>query len=365
MGDYKIVSADDHMDLSYIPPKLWEERLEARFRDRAPKVEETPDGKVWRVDGEIIGNSGKTLGALVSAIGRAGIEDNGFRPSTPELRLADMDTDGIHAQVIYGAPSGLKIKDPELKDACYRAYNDWGVEFNASAPDRLCLLAYLPLASPEAAVAELNRVVKMGHRGAIFGIYETHIPVHDECWESLWSVAEEAGIPISFHLGGGTSYLRNIQRTWEFAAFVSVVPMQMDEYLASMVFSGALERHPGLKLVLGESGIGWVPYVIERMDLEWVNHTPNAQDYKITTRPSEVFSRQVFATYEEDRIGVMLIPEVGVDNVMWASDYPHPDSTFPNSMQAIEEQFAAMDPAIKRKVTSETAARLYGFDGVL
>ena len=131
------------------------------------------------------------------------------------------------------------------------------------------------------------------------------------------------------------------------------------------VFSGALERHPGLKLVLGESGIGWVPYVIERMDLEWVNHTPNAQDYKITTRPSEVFSRQVYATYEEDRIGVTLIPEVGVDNVMWASDYPHPDSTFPHSMWAIEEQFATMDPAIKRKVTSETAARLYGFEGAL
>ena len=258
MGDYKIVSADDHMDLSYLPPKLWEERLESRFRDRAPKVEETPSGKVWKVDGEVIGQSGR-MGALVSAIERAGIEDNGFRPSTPELRLADMDTDGVHAQVIYGSPTGLKIKDPELKDACYRAYNDWGVEFNASAPDRLCVLAYLPLASPEAALAEFDRAVKMGHRGAVFGIYETQIPVHDERWEPLWTAVAEAGVPLSFHLGRGTSYLRNVQRTWEFAAFVAVVPMQMDEYLAAMVFSGALERHPLMKLVLGESGIGWIP----------------------------------------------------------------------------------------------------------
>jgi len=365
MSDYKIVSADDHMDLTFLPPNLWEERLESRFRDRAPKVEETSSGKVWKTDGEVIGSSGKMLGGLVSAIGRTGIEDNGFRPSTPELRLADMDTDGVHAQVIYGAPSGLKIKDPELKDACYRAYNDWGAEFNASAPNRLCMLAYLPLASPEAAVAEVHRAVKLGHRGVIFGIYETPIPVHDERWEPLWSAVEEAGIPLSFHLGGGTSYLRNAQRTWEFAAFVAVVPMQMDEYLAAMVFSGALERHPGMKLVLGESGIGWVPYIVERMDMEWINHTPSARDYKIVTKPSEVFARQVYATYEDDRIGIKLIPDIGVDNVMWASDYPHPDSTFPHSVQSIEEQFAAVDPAIKRKVTSETAARLYGFDDAL
>ena len=91
--------------------------------------------------------------------------------------------------------------------------------------------------------------------------------------------------------------------------------------------------------------------------MEWINHTPSAQDYKIMTRPSEVFARQVYATYEDDRIGVKLIPDLGIDNVMWASDYPHPDSTFPHSIQAIEEQFAAMDPAVKRKVTSETAAR--------
>jgi predicted TIM-barrel fold metal-dependent hydrolase len=155
--------------------------------------------------------------------------------------------------------------------------------------------------------------------------------------------------------------LKPTYMSWEMAAFAAVAPMQLDEPLAAMIFSGALERHPEMRLVLAESGIGWLPYFVHRMDQEAEKHVPKAQDYKLATKPSEIFRRQVFATFEEEPLGPQLIPLLGAESFMWASDYPHPDSTFPNSRAAIEEAFAGLDAGVVRKVTAENCARLYGF----
>jgi predicted TIM-barrel fold metal-dependent hydrolase len=149
--------------------------------------------------------------------------------------------------------------------------------------------------------------------------------------------------------------------SWEMGAFATVAPMQLDEPLAIMIFSGALERHPKMRLVLAESGIGWMPYFVKRMDQAAEKHLPKAQDYRLKARPSEIFHRQVYATFEEEPLGPQLIPLLGPENFMWASDYPHPDSTFPNSRAAIAEAFAGLDAAIVHKVTAENCARLYGF----
>src|SRR5207248_3984652 len=139
------------------------------------------------------------------AIGRAGIEDDGFRAGTPKLRLEDMDRDGLWVSVIYGPLSlGFPIADPELQSVCYGAWNDWAVrEFNAVAPDRLCVLAFLPGHSPEAAAAELERSAELGHRGAIIDVFA--VDVGDPAWDRLWAAADHTGLPISFHLKGGTS----------------------------------------------------------------------------------------------------------------------------------------------------------------
>jgi predicted TIM-barrel fold metal-dependent hydrolase len=128
-----------------------------------------------------------------------------------------------------------------------------------------------------------------------------------------------------------------------------------------MIFSGALERHPGMRLVLAESGIGWLPYFVARLDQAGAKHVPKAEDYRLKGRPSEVFRRQVYATFEEEPLGPQLIPLLGPDNFMWASDYPHPDSTFPRSQEAIAEAFAGLDAGLVRRVTVENCARLYRF----
>jgi len=139
-----------------------------------------------------------------------------------------------------------------------------------------------------------------------------------------------------------------------------VLPLQLDEPLATMVFSGALERHPGMRLVLAESGVGWLPWFLARMDLEWRN-LRDKLDYAPSTAPSELFRRQVLATFEEEALAAELIPHLGADSCMWASDYPHTDSTFPESRRAADEALATLPPEDRNKITAVTCARLYGF----
>jgi len=125
-----------------------------------------------------------------------------------------------------------------------------------------------------------------------------------------------------------------------------------------MVFSGALERHPRLRLVLAEAGVGWLPYFLHRMDHTFELHC-RRREGQIRTRPSELFRRQVFATFEEEPLAAQLIPLVGAERVMWACDYPHPDSTWPHSRKAIEESFGMLDPATVQRITAENCRELY------
>lgn len=357
-ADDRIFSCDDHIDLWALPPDLWQARMPQALKTRAPRVVEAGAQRLWMAGDKVLGPSGLAM-AQYSAIVRAGIEDqDGLRASTPALRLEDMDRDGIHSSVIYG-PSllGLQIDDLDLKATCLRAYNDWAAEFNAIDRQRLCVLPVLPAHDPGAAVAELERVARLGHRGAILYCFETRVT--DPAWERLWQAAASHELPISFHIGGGGSLIDLDPRSWKLAAWSAVTPMQLDEPLAAMIFSGALERNPKMKLVLAEAGIGWVPYFVERMDAAAEKHLYAAHDYRIRQKPSEIFRQQVFVTFEEEPLGPKLLPLLGADNVMWASDYPHPDSPFPNSRRAIEEAFAGLDPALRRKATGETCARLY------
>ena len=359
----RLVSCDDHMDISVLPPDVWTARLPARLRDAGPRVRDTADGRFWMVGDAPVWRSGGVDARLPNAIVRAGLPDDGYRASDPRLRLADMERDGIEASVIYGPITGLTpaaMRDAELRHACYRAYNDWAAEFNATDRRRLCLLAMLPADDPAAAAAEVERVAGLGHRGVQLGHFEAATPIHDRAWEPLWAACAATGLPLSFHLIGGTYLLHIRPGSWEMAAFAAVAPMQLDEVLAAIVLGGILERHERLRVVLGESGIGWVPYVLERMETELDKYAGRMRDHRPALRPTELFRRQVWVTFEEDRVGVPLIPAIGADNVMWASDYPHPDSTFPHSRAAVAEAFRGLDRATTQKVVADNCARLYG-----
>ncbi len=359
-----LYSCDDHLDLSAVPPAVWESRLPRALRERGPRVVDGDKGRQWICEGKVIGRSGmprnKAAVKGLSAIGRAGIDDDGYRAGTPELRLTDMDRDGLAVSVVYGPLSlGFPIADPELQTACYAAWNDWAIEeFNAVAPHRLCALAFLPWHSPDAAAAELERCATMGHRGAIVDAFRMNLG--DRAWDALWDTAHASGIPISFHINGGVANLTYQIGKWQSAAFATLLPMQLDEPLATMVFSGALERHPGLRLVLAESGIGWLPYFLTRMDGEW-HELADKLDDAPSEAPSEIVRRQVILTFEQEPLAERFIPLVGAESCMWASDYPHTDSTFPNSRRAVEASLGTLPAGDVRKITATNCARLYRF----
>ena len=361
--EQRLISADDHMDIYVLPKDLWESRLPVKFRDAGPRVIDTDDGPHWQVEGRSISPYGRKSKGFVSA------NDFGFRPSQPEERLKDMDRDGVYSQIIYApTTTALQFQDPELKVACQKAYNDWAVEFNRHDRNRLIALPDIPSSSPDAAAAELSRCVESGHRGAIISgvagaIAKGIDPIFDESWQRFWDIAEETKLPVHIHLGGGLHSLQSKLGSWRFPAMVTVAPMQLDEILVGMIFSGILEQRANVKFVLGEAGLGWIPYVLERMDHEFHKYADKTHDHKLSMLPSEIFHRQVLVTYEDEQFGVECIPRIGFDNVMWASDYPHGDSTWPESRKAIDESpLSSLGEEAVRKITYENAARVYGIE---
>ena len=220
-------------------------------------------------------------------------------------------------------------------------------------------LATLPSTDAKETLAEVEHVNKLGLRGAIFEIHGATTPIYEPDWDPVWAAASESGLVISVHIGGKQNLAQgNVTQDWRSPARTALVGLQMTEVLAQVIFSGMLERNPNFKLVLGESGIGWIPYVLERLAFEHKTYG-GMVDIPLSMDARDLFKRQMYATFQEESVGVKLIPEIGVDNVMWAADYPHADGTFPHTEQAVEHIFAGASEDVVRKATWETAKDVY------
>jgi predicted TIM-barrel fold metal-dependent hydrolase len=143
-----------------------------------------------------------------------------------------------------------------------------------------------------------------------------------------------------------------------FATLISSFQMYMAVPLMAIIFGGVLVHHRGLKMVIGESGIGWLPYILDHMDLEWEDQFA---DLDLKMKPSEYWHRQCYATYQSDRIGIKMLDEIGEDNIMWGSDFPHPDGIWPDSQEYIARELGHLPAATRHKIVCTNAARLYGF----
>jgi predicted TIM-barrel fold metal-dependent hydrolase len=281
-----------------------------------------------------------------------------------------MDRDGVDATVMYGPIVPLLISDPDLRRVCYRAYNEWLAEFCATAPQRLIGAGLIPVDDAKTAADEVRYLKELPLRTGMFLAARVETPLWDEAWEPLWEAAAETGIPLGFHLGGG---LRTVlfsgpkaNHPGNMGVRVACSTLQMDEPLAAVIFSGALERHPGLKIVLAETGIGWLPYMLERTDDTYEKFV-DAEDYwrahgglPCPRQPSTYWRRQVYATFQSDRAGLRLIDLLGDDRVMWASDYPHADSTWPESQAAIAANFEGLTATSRHRILCDNARALYG-----
>jgi predicted TIM-barrel fold metal-dependent hydrolase len=276
--------------------------------------------------------------------------------------MEDMDRDQVDVEFINGAFETLwNISDPELRVAMYQGFNDWAREFYDESNGRLTMLFPLPSMNAEEAVAELQRVAQFGIRtGAIFDWAHAPKPVWDESWEPLWATAAETRIPINFHIGGGVRSAESLNpHRNQSLTFAAVFTMQMDELLASLIYSGVPDRHPNIRFVFEESGIGWVAYLMYRLDREYDGPFPT--DTKLSLRPSEYLKRQMYFTFEdEDEVGLKRMAEIGIDKFMWASDYPGADSPWPHSQEhAIKPLDVVLGADVRRKLTFENVVNLY------
>lgn len=374
---YDLISADGHIDLIWLPPDLFTANASAKLRDRMPYVQESADGLRW------VSRNGAQFG-LVNGMGSAGrpyvpgqihrsdrmaatglYEDGkkGIRRLTePALRLGDQDRDGVQAEVLYGVlGSSGRLNDGEAAIEMLRIYNDWLHSFCQQAPDRLIGLANVPSHDMEAAVTEIKRAAARGVRGVDVANRPDMIPLYDDFYEPLWRAAEETGLPVHFHTIGGRSpdfakMTPKIARR-AFATHITSFQMHMSYMLMQLLYSGALERYPNLKVVIGEAGLGWIPYVLQHIDMEWEDQF---KDLELKMKPSDYWRRQCFATYQTDPIGIKLLDELGEDNVMWGNDYPHPDGIWPDSREFIDRELGHLPVQVRRKITRDNAARLYG-----
>jgi predicted TIM-barrel fold metal-dependent hydrolase len=374
--DYRMISADDHLDLGFLPKELWTDRLPKKFLERAPHVEERDGGDFWVCDDQVWGDwrggswwSRQRDKNIVYALDRAGVaEDNVLRPSTPELRMADMDRDGVAASVLFGPILPMSLDDHELKNACIEVYNDWLIEFCQSSPDRLIGAAMLSKDDPIAAADEVVRLAKDGRIKQVNHLCgDFHAGMYsDPEWDRFWSAAEEANMIVSIHTGGGTRTAPNALAARPAASRQGAFRGGDNSYapaLSGMLSFGVLERHPGIKFVLAEAQIGWLPYAVQQMDRSYrrgMESKGGVEGGPLRQMPSETFRRQVYATYEQDQCGLYLLDFFGEGKVMWASDYPHPASTWPDSQSIADRETAHLSESQKRAVLHDNAAQLYG-----
>ena len=354
--EYKLISGDSHIDMTWMPGNVFIENAPAKYRDTVPRVVDSEAGPHWFAEGKDLGVYGglgfgftkpdRGQSKHIDMMYDAGFYEGGPHPTTPGLRLKDMAIDGIDAEVIYGILGvGLRFEDAEMTRVVYEIYNTWAADFCNSTPGRWAALACIPNNDPQVAATELRRAASLGLKGADFAVATAVKPIWHRDWDILWQAASECNIPISFHTTGPNVREPNdarMEKEYDMEyrmTKISLFQMAGAEYLASIIFSGACGRFPGLKFVLGECGVTWLPHVLNRMDEEYEDRRHNLS---MPNKPSEYWSRQGYSTYQHE-IGLPeFLPMVGVDNVVWGSDYPHPDGIWPESQKWIEEDLAGL-----------------------
>jgi predicted TIM-barrel fold metal-dependent hydrolase len=380
---YELISGDNHIDLTYCPPTLWTDAAPAKWKRTAPRTEERDDGLHWIIEGQDKGmwngvgpgflKYTKGAFARIDEMREIGFEWNNSpgaisRPTTPELRIADLDRDGLDAEIIYGCLMiNEMLADHDMRYWADRVYNDWVADFARQAdPNRVFPLAIVPNHDPEDAAAEVRRCAAMGLKGGDLAFKQMGLPLWHHDWDALWKAAAECKFPISFHSTGFKALRAPDDPEMEKEYFteyrlVRSALFQLDtmEVLVSLLASGACERYPDFNFVLGESGVTWLPYVFDRLDTEYYDR---ATSLGFEMAPSDYFRRQGFVTYQQDKFLEPIVPLIGEDNIIWGADYPHPDCLWPDSKRILAENLAAFSPAVRKKLTCDNVAKLYGLN---
>ena len=367
-----ILSSDSHV---FEPPDLWQTRIDRAFRGRAPRIQRIDGADQIVVETDqvlsgigLISNAGARFEAPETISGNARFEDVHRGGYDPDQHLADMRLDGVAGEVLYPS-QGLfyfRVADPALMSAIFRAYNDWLAEFCRTDPTRLKGIAMINLDDVGPAIQELERAARLGLAGAMITEYPLEDRRYDQPeYEPFWAAAEALGMPLSLHTatrrqgkirGAGARTLRDASSRAT-KAFYPALSM------CDMIFSGVFDRHPMLTLAIVEFELSWAPHLLTTMDYTYrERHEEAIYRFQDGRRPSDFFHRNVVLSFQEDAVGIRLRDVIGVDNMMWGSDYPHSESTFPRSRKILAEILAGVPEDEQARIVGGTTARVYGFD---
>ncbi|HEY6997759.1 MAG TPA: amidohydrolase family protein [Candidatus Binatia bacterium] len=387
MPEFELISADSHVNE---PPEAWV-RVQKEYGDRAPIVVKDPPGVpkgTWLlIDGlPPVGLSHYSKGMVVSK--NQGISEveqekhfetirfnENFRYEDypggwePAARLRDQDVDGVQAEILFSSAVRqlYSITDEPFQRAIFRSYNAWLQEFCSYNPNRLLGLAILSILNIEHTVTDIDEYAKRGFRGVQIPTRIRDSGYYEPKYEPMWAALEETGMIVNVH----TSATQGIARK-HYEGPRDVDPKKQSlglankqapaqQFLGNLILSGVFDRHPKLKVVCAEFDVGWVANLVQQVDY-WFGRasTYDAERNINKLAPSAYFKTNAFFTYQDDRAGVLTTPVFGADNFLWASDYPHGVTTWPNSQATVDRNCAGIDPTVKRKLNRENVAKLYG-----
>jgi uncharacterized protein len=361
----KPISADSHITE---PPNCYVDFIEAKYRDTAPRIRQLDGvGDAFVIDGMaqpvplgLLAAAGKdpaeitTSGVAFDDLWRSGWD--------PKFRAADQDADGVAAEMIYPTVGMLICNHPDFdyKKACFEAYNRWLAGYCAEAPDRLFGLAQVSMRTVEDGVAELKAAHAAGFKGVMMPGDPAVEDYDSTVYDPVWATAVELGLPLSFHiLTTRQGSLAQNPRGPRINSFLSIIRGNQD-IIGTLIFSGVFDRFPGLKIVCVEADAGWVPHYMYRMDHAYKRHRYWMKAPPLERMPSDYFREHIFTTFQDDYVAFQTKDLVNVRRLMWASDFPHSDSTWPHSQAVLEEQTAGLTEQQRNWICHDNVAELYG-----
>ncbi|MFC4595832.1 amidohydrolase family protein [Sphingobium tyrosinilyticum] len=371
-----IVDADAHVNP---PHTMWEEYLPASLRELAPKVEHGEDA-----DYVIFEGKRRKVNLISAQAGRKGkdfkmegrLSDARTGGWMPGARLEDMDKDGIDTAILFGG-GPLGTANQELYKASFNAYNQWLADFCSHDPARLVGVGYIPMRDVDESIAMVREFAKKGLKAvnipafpqalqgnldagnaqtlALTGDVNGDRSYADPEFDPFWKAVCDLGMPVTIHLGGRA--VRFNQPRW-FLSDLLMSKFGMGEPIAIMIFGGVFQRFPDLKLVSVESGVGWFAFASNYMDETW-----HKQRYWVNSvlekEPSYFMDKNIYGSFIHDRAGILMRDFPGAKNIMWSSDYPHSETTFPHSMEVIEKLFEGVPDEDRRMIIGGRAKALY------
>ena len=347
------ISADGHINE---PGDLWAKNLPSSMVDQGPRVQ-VRDGKIAMVvEGKLI----RKLAPAPSTMKEGEIANLGaWGENDAPTRLAALEKDGVRGEVLYPTVTfftAYSIRSPELQRAVCEVYNDWLAD--TFATPQFAPVAVLPTSHPDACVAELRRLEGRGVVAALLPAHSDDRPFNRPEWEALWESAAGLGISLSFHVGTGR-HQAPIRGAGGAVANYVITCSGALETASILCASGILERHPTLRTVMVECGGGWLAWALDAMDDSYREHQMYVSP-KLEELPSFYFRRQGGVTFQRDRVAIANRQFTGDACLMWGSDYPHPEGTFPHSQEILARDFAEVPQESIDALTWKNATELYG-----